>query len=77
MESDSDGSRDTNYCRASRSLAVDEADGPMAGVSSVWLNIEPDLLWEREWANEDFTATSERPEDMLANFLHRAWWRTT
>lgn len=46
-----------------------------SGVASVWLYLEPAVLWERERRNTSFTAGSADPQQMLANFMHRSLWR--
>ena len=44
-------------------------------VTSLWLHIDPDLLWERERRNTSFLGDSPDPERMLDNFMARSIWR--
>lgn len=43
--------------------------------ASLWIYIDPDLLWDRERANTEFLRTSDDPEKMLENFMSRSLWR--
>jgi len=45
------------------------------GVVSVWLHLDPEVLWQRERRNSDFLAGSTDPERMLAHFMNRSLWR--
>lgn len=44
-------------------------------VASVWLHIDPEVLWERERENIDWMEGSADEDQMLANFMHRSLWR--
>jgi hypothetical protein len=44
-------------------------------VASVWLQIDPTVLEQRERANVDFLSESDDPERMLDNFMSRSLWR--
>ncbi|MDX1658169.1 MAG: AAA family ATPase [Nitriliruptorales bacterium] len=44
-------------------------------VASLWLAIDPDVLWERERQNTDFLDAADDPERMLDNFMARSLWR--
>lgn len=44
-------------------------------IASIWLYIEPGVLWERERQNTDFLNGSDEPEKMLSNFMARSLWR--
>lgn len=56
--------------RPSDVVALDQAL-----VGSVWIHIDPDVLWDRERRNTGFVAGSPDPERMLENFMHRSLWR--
>ncbi|MEN8235332.1 MAG: AAA family ATPase [Actinomycetota bacterium] len=45
------------------------------GVASIWIHIDPDVLWERERQNTDFLEDSTDPDRMLSNFMGRSLWR--
>jgi 2-phosphoglycerate kinase len=44
------------------------------GVASLWLHVDPAVLYARERRN-DFWGRSTDPERMLANFMERSLWR--
>ena len=46
-----------------------------SAVGSVWLCLDPEVLWERERRNTSFISGSADPQRMLANFMHRSLWR--
>lgn len=46
-----------------------------ASVKSVWLQIDPDVLEEREWALTEFREGSSDPDLMHENFMQRSIWR--
>lgn len=48
---------------------------PHNRVASLWLHIDPAVLWERERQNTGFLRDSEDPERMLDNFMARSLWR--
>lgn len=56
-----------------RPSAVASVEGD--GLASVWLHVEPEVLWERERRNTGWTAGSTDPDRMQANFMRRSLWR--
>lgn len=48
-------------------------DSPL--VNSVWIHLDPAVLWARERENTGWVAGSTDPDRMLSNFMHRSTWR--
>lgn len=44
-------------------------------IASLWLHVDPDVLWERERRNTSFFGDSPDPGRMLDNFMARSIWR--
>ncbi len=44
-------------------------------VASLWLDVEPALLWSRERATASFVEQFDDPEGMLERFVARSRWR--
>ena len=56
-------------------LPPDRAAGLGEGIASVFLHVDPELLWAWERSNTEWMAGSADPERMLANFMERSLWR--
>ena len=48
--------------------------GPV-GPATLWLHVDPDVLWSRERANTDFLQDFDDPERVLEGFMERSLWR--